>query len=365
MGRDPEQGIPNALEHEWDAAIEARQGSLLPDDRTAHHGPAHANEAEAIRLADLVFGRVIPVEAQLERFLEEGSLSARYAGRHRRAAGRLKAWMLKRYGTDDLRRITRRDAGDFVDDLLATGLSSATANSLVSSLSVYWSWLGRRVGIEGNPWTNQTRKAKASEKTAEKRPFTDDEVNKLLTGDTTATNRDLMLIAALSGMRIDEIARLTVDTSAGGVFRVTEGKTAASVRELPIHSALAATVQRRQLGKAGQDRLFDELKAPPSRKKELSAKASERFTAYRRAMGVDERVEGQRQSNVDFHSFRRWFITKAEMAGQPPHLISAVVGHAEGRKGMTLGTYSGGPSMDQKRVVVEAVNLPRGATVES
>ena len=358
-GGDPNRGIPQALEPEWEAAIEARQGAPLPDDLNDPSGPTHENEAEAVRLADLVFGRIIPVESQLDRFVEEGSLSTRYADRHRRAARRLRDWMLKRYGTDD----PRRDAGEFVDHLLASGLSSATSNSLISSLRVYWAWLGDRVGIEGNPWTNQTRKPKKAEKTADKRPFTDDEVTKLLNGGTTATNRDLMFIGALSGMRIDEIARLTVDGSADGVFRITEGKTDASVREVPIHPALRGVVARRREGKEGQDRLFDELKAPPSRKKELSAKASERFTAYRRAMGVDERVEGQRQSNIDFHSFRRWFITKAEMAGQPPHVISSVVGHVEGRKGMTLGTYSGGPSIAQRRTVVEAVTLPVGVTV--
>jgi len=29
-------------------------------------------------------------------------------------------------------------------------------------------------------------------------------------------------------------------------------------------------------------------------------------------------------SNVDFHSFGRWFTTKAERAGQLPHIIDAV-----------------------------------------
>lgn len=67
---------------------------------------------------------------------------------------------------------------------------------------------------------------------------------------------------------------------------------------------------------------------------------------------------------MDFHSFRRWFVTAAERAGQPPHVISAVVGHEAGRGGMTLGTYSGGPSAVQLAGVVEAVRLPNGAPAE-
>jgi hypothetical protein len=46
-----------------------------------------------------------------------------------------------------------------------------------------------------------------------------------------------------------------------------------------------------------------------------------------------------RRSRVNFHSLRRWFITTAINAGQPTHIVSLVVGHKEGRKGMTLGRY--------------------------
>lgn len=363
VGGRPEAGIPEELDNEWDAEIERRLGPVIGE--TSHRQPIYQGEAEAERLAALVFGRVLPVQAELERFLAESALTERYAGRHRRAAERLRTWLVKRNGSDDLRRVTRREAGEFVDHLLSGGMVAATANSLVSSLRVYWSWMERRIGIEGNPWTGQSRKARQTEAAANKRPFTDDEVVNLLNGRTYRTLHDLMRIAALSGMRIDEIARLTVATAAGGVLRVTEGKTASSLREVPVHPDVAEVIERRSQGKAPTARLFDELSAPPSRKKELSAKASERFTAYRRALGIDARADGQRQSDVDFHSFRRWFITKAEMAGQPPHLISAVVGHVEGRKGMTLGTYSGGPSLAQKRAVVDSIRLPEGATVRS
>jgi len=57
--------------------------------------------------------------------------------------------------------------------------------------------------------------------------------------------------------------------------------------------------------------------------------------------------EGQHRALVNFHSFRRWFITMAERAGQPPHVFKAVVGHA--RAGMALGVYSGGPSVEEQQ----------------
>ena len=65
---------------------------------------------------------------------------------------------------------------------------------------------------------------------------------------------------------------------------------------------------------------------------------------------------GRRRSLVNFHSFRRYFITKAEQADQMEHIIAVVVGHK--RTGMTLGRYSGGPLLEQARCGVEAVKLP-------
>jgi len=75
-----------------------------------------------------------------------------------------------------------------------------------------------------------------------------------------------------------------------------------------------------------------------------------------RDMGVDERAEWKRQSNVDFRSFRRWFTTKPEQAGQLPYIIDAVTGYK--RPGEMLGRYSQGPSLAQLRACVLAVVLP-------
>jgi len=49
-----------------------------------------------------------------------------------------------------------------------------------------------------------------------------------------------------------------------------------------------------------------------------------------------------RPSLVNLHSLRRYFITEVVNAGQPPHLVSLVVGHSVGRKGMTLSRYWSG-----------------------
>jgi integrase len=327
-------------------------------------------ERQAMELADLVTGRRVPVATELERFLEDkrgragGPLSSRYVSRIRRAVRGLGAWLAARSGGDNVASVTRYEAGLYAEHLGRTCNTAQTASSLITALSSYWRWMVKRGAAAENPWKDQTPETRTSPQDADKRPYTDDEIKRLLSGDTYSTLHDMMRIAALSGLRINEIGRLTVADCEGGVFNIREAKTAAGVRRVPIHPTLDPIIARRREGKRADAFLIEELSARKDHTTDRAAKASERFTTYRRELGIDERKDGQRQSNIDFHSFRRWFVTKAEEAGQPPHIISAVVGHAEGRQGMTLGLYSGGPSEAQMRAVVESVQLPEGAPAD-
>jgi hypothetical protein len=71
-------------------------------------------------------------------------------------------------------------------------------------------------------------------------------------------------------------------------------------------------------GKNPDDDLLPGFPVPPSGSQiERSMPAVKAFTPYRRPLVVDERRAGKRRSLVNFHSFRRWFCTKAEQAGIP------------------------------------------------
>ena len=118
---------------------------------------------------------------------------------------------------------------------------------------------------------------------------------------------------------------------------------------------MLAAISARVSGKAADAFVLAEL-GPEKAGRQRSMPVSKRFGRYRESVGVDEAREGQHRSLVNFHSFRRWLITKAEEAGIPESTIRVVVGHK--RAGMTFGTYSGGPSLAQRRACVEAVRLP-------
>jgi integrase len=187
-----------------------------------------------------------------------------------------------------------------------------------------------------------------------KRAFTDDELLKLLSGRAPGILPDLMVVAALTGARIDAICSLRVRDCNDATFTFKRQKRESRSRDVPIHTKLKVIVKLRTSNKEPDDFIFHEL-PDATTTRPRSASASQAFTRYRRTVGVGA-SEGE-ASEVDFHSFRRWFTTKAEQAGQSPWIIDYVTGHK--RPGETLGRYSEGSSMAQMKACVESVKLPR------
>ena len=250
--------------------------------------------------------------------------------------------------------------------MVTEGTDRKTANRKISAVSAYWRWLLKRTAaVEANPWTGQSlSKATVATSGTPKRPFSDTEVAVLLNGTEHRKPDpellDAMLVAALSGMRIEEAYRLTVADTADGRFTIRASKL--QVSWVPIHLALQSVVTQQQAGKKGTAYVFHE--AGPAREGlERSMPASKRFGHYRQRVGVHEREQGRKQSNIDFHSFRRWFITTARNAGIDRATVAAVVGHEVGN--ITDDVYSGGPSEALLRACVEAVKLPEGAQFPS
>ncbi len=306
-------------------------------------------------------GQVTPLLPLVDRWLgEKASMKPRQKHDYRREVTKYLSEVSM------LERTTRKRAGEYVSTrFIQKGVHPRTTNKAVSCLSSFWRWLIKRGYASENPWLGQGVNDRDLEVAQiKKRPFEDKEVKTLLEGTKEGTMLgDAVRIAALSGMRVSEIAKLRVKdvvemtADAVGCFHVVDAKTKAGNRKVPVHSAVRGLVEARMKDKASDALLFNELPpVKPGSSVEPGQALTKHFGRLRIKLGVDEKTQGARQSNVDFHSFRRWFITKAEMAGQLPHVISAVVGHE--RQGMTLGTYSGGPSVEQMRDVVEAVTLP-------
>lgn len=351
---------PDAFEHGKAEGLEA-----FVDDRAEEVERRHGHEV-AQRFRSIAHGTSTELdEATVESWLSGSTLTAKTKTQHKAAIRLLRE---AHKGVVHIEALNKRAAWDFLRKHLHEPgkLTPKTIRRYVSSYSTLWNWLAPRGLAQENPWTGQAPPKRTPRGTQEdqERPFTDAEITKLMKaaqGDRTML--DFMRAAALSGMRLVEIAQLRVKDTTGGTFTITQGKTKAAIRKVPIHSELVPLVARRRQGKEGSSEprepsgfLFDELGETKDPDGKRSAAFSKRFGRFIRAQGIAEIVEGKRRSLVNFHSFRRWFITKAEQAGQPISLIEPVVGHK--REGMTAGRYSKGPSEEQRREVVESVKLP-------
>jgi integrase len=266
-----------------------------------------------------------------------------------------------------------------------TNLDPVTRKKYLTRLSAYWAYLHLNDLVNTNIWAECRITVPKKPSHVKERHFTNDEVRRLLMGPAKQPMRDLMIMGALTGARIEAIVSLKVGETTDGVFTFKAMKSEDDDRDLPIHPDLQPIVARRSQGKKDTDDFFPEW--PPVRRagsmRERSYKASTQFIDYRRSCGVEDRyvrikvapdgsrhydnepiLDGDdkstllklRRSRVNFHSFRRWFITRLEQAGAPDPLISAMVGHE--REGTTLKIYSGGPDFEQARFALAALQLP-------
>jgi len=325
-------------------------------------------------------GLETPITAFIDAWLaERADMKPRQRIDYRRAVVKFVAWLADAKLRGSVEAVDRKIAGRYVSDaMVAKAVHWKTANKDISALSVYWKWLIKKGHTEANIWAGQSlpKIRPKGEDQKDKRPFTNDEVLTLLRGITSPMILDAAKVAALSGMRTEEIARMKVADCAGGMFRITDAKTHAGIRNVPIHPDLRQLVARRTRRKAGDAFLFHELTdPPPGSAMERGQGITKRFVSIRRQLGVDERLPGRRQSRIDFHSFRRWFIRTAIDAlhrgakGYDQWTIADVVGHdretTEAGLGMTMGRYPGAAPDAAKRACVAAVRLPRRANART
>ncbi len=315
-----------------------------------------------------------PFDFYVERFLaHKAEYRTKSIGDFKRVLGWLAEWCGDNKQPPYIEDLDRAIAGQFIERHLIKGRGVRKASAYLAFLREYWKWMKMRGIIAENPWVDQalpnaSRTRQDSEFDGGKRPFTLKEVSALIYGPATGYLPDLMRIAALSGMRIEEICQLRVRDCTDGNFMVQQGKTLNARRVIPQHSCLVRLVTERTKGKKPEEFLLHELPEVPESRDTRSDPASKQFTRYRRKQSVDERPNEKVKSNIDFHSFRRYFIKQARdgleqaRGTYSPWTIASIVGHDdEGVKDLlklTMAHYAGPASEQAKLACVEAVTLP-------
>jgi hypothetical protein len=310
--------------------LEALRGDPIVTEEDVDGSPVYIyspeRERRATEFADKAYGRATPLDTYLNPFLaSRGKLREDTERRHRWAVKALADWLKAHDLPQTIEAVDGRTATRYVDAL-------PPGRRDPERLGLYWLWLVRREHAPSNPWRDLRAAPRA--RVERERAWTDAEAKALLDGPASPSLRLLMEVASLTGARLDAIIRMEVK---GDTIVLPPQKKESGPRTIPLHSDLRGNLQEGHTW-------------PWS----ASNRASQAFTTYRRAvLGPDE--PGRRRAVANFHSWRGFFISKAELAGIDERVISDVVGHA--RRSMT-GRYSAGASMGQMKVCVEAVTLP-------
>ena len=157
---------------------------------------------------------------------------------------------------------------------------------------------------------------------------------------------DLIRLGMYSGARIEELCALKVTDCTDEVLKITDSKTDAGIRRVPLHSELVGVVKR--LKEASKDGyLLSGLTF--NKYGDRSNAIGKRFGRLKKALGFpDKKV---------FHSIRKTVVTLLEDAGVPENLTADIVGHEKPR--ITYGLYSGGHSVERMKEAIEKVRYPK------
>lgn len=352
-----EERIAEILQEETQPVVIEEYGRTYHEDVPTAESRRKADEFRMIATGQ------VPIALHHPEFMRQLRIKERSKLDEPRALAILLDWLRAREIYPFVSNIDNEVARDFVRWLENDcDLSHASKAKYFGRLKVYWAWLLAEGHAKENPfYARVVRKPVREDGEAEdeERPYTDTEIQRLFMGEPLEGRAmlDVMAVAALTGARLDAVICLKVGETDEGLFRFKRQKKEKSDRDVPIHPDLYEIVNRRIEGKSPGDDFFPEWPAPrPPSKKPRSSYFSKRYTFYSRKLGVRDEVEGKRRSLTNFHSYRRWFITKLEHAGVPGDLIKSIVGHARGS--LTLDRYSSGPQLQAALEAISLVKLP-------
>jgi hypothetical protein len=115
-----------------------------------------------------------------------------------------------------------------------TGLSWATNAKYLGRIGRYWAWMTRRIFVGANVFADLRLEKPPTEHGEQERAFTDTEVQCLLMGTEDVGMRDVMMVAALTGARLDAVIDLRIGDSVDGWFTFKPQKKDVPRRDLDV-----------------------------------------------------------------------------------------------------------------------------------
>ena len=235
---------------------------------------------------------------------------------------------------------TKAKVRQWVNVALGTeqGLSLATRRRMISPASVYWDYLENNKGLDlPSPFVKvlppkPKRRTKASIQ-AMRKSFRVDDYQKLISACDNDTLKDLITLGAYTGCRIDELCALKIETVFNDKIEITDAKTEAGWRTVPIHPHITQTVTK----------LVDMIEDGYLLSGLSFNKYGNRSNAIGKRFGRLKKRRGYGTDYV-FHSLRKGFATQLENANVPVTVVARLMGHEV--EGQTFGNYSDGLALE-------------------
>jgi integrase len=209
-------------------------------------------------------------------------------------------------------------------------LSNAAVNVYHSALKSVFDHALRTGDLEewfSNPFSGLSRRVAD----AKWQPYAPSELKSLLENSEGPLWWYIM-VAMYSGMRLGEIATARIERGPEGIhyFDVRKAKTAAGVRQVPVHSALITARD----GIRGSN--YQTMTA---------ANVTKHFGRLRTKTGLT-------RPRLSFHSLRKNAVTALDQAGVNTTDIAMLVGHS---RSFSLDRYSKGPGLKRLQEIVEKI----------
>ena len=307
------------------------------------------DEDKEIRFRNIAMGRKTPFVTFLDRFLEDWDVAEKTKDM---ASSFIRSLNNQFHSIETIRR------PEVMQLVKADKRAVKTKAKNYGFARQYWSYLEDIGVVDGevrNPFSELNFKAARKQKnTTVRQAFSQEEIESLHQAAVEKGDEqlaDLIALGAYTGARIEELCAIKLEdiTTQSGVqiITITDSKTDAGVRTVPVHPALKPLIKR--LTKNSEDEyLFSNL---------ASSKYGDRCNAIGKRFGRLKEKSGFGKVHV-FHSIRKTVITILENAGISEGVTADIVGHE--KKTMTYGLYSDGASDKKKLAAIKKLNFSLG-----
>lgn len=307
-----------------------------------------AAEREANRTKAVIEERDT-VRALVEQF-DRRHLASLKSGRAARAF--LDRFIVKEWGTRDVRTITKRDVLDLLDGIADSGRGT-TANRVLAHARKFFNWCVEREVIERSPCDKVRPPAKEQ---ARDRVLSDEEVRLFWRAceEAGAPWGPFGRFLLLTGQRLNEAARMTPAEVQGDLWRLAPARTKnGRAHDVPLtHAALAALAEAAPLSGGGF--VFTTNGRSPFQGFHKARAALHAGMAKAAAKELPEGAEVPEIAHWTWHDLRRTAATGMARLGVPVRVTEAVLNHVSGTGGGIVAVYQKHDFAAEKRQALEA-----------